>query len=159
LLAPDPAGRADSLVAGLQCCTNIEILSLTNCADLTAAQLADLLPRLPRLRELSLHRLSIDSLSFLAQPPLTSQLVQLWIFGCSQLPLAELRRVQSLRGLRKLRVGRSFTEPLDDQTQSLYRPPSAVMPLLEEFLYWAQPASAAAAAPLPAIPAAVGAGQ
>lgn len=33
-----------------------------------------MLSRLPRLRELSLHSLEIDSLAILAQPPLTNQL-------------------------------------------------------------------------------------
>ena len=33
--AEDPAGCTESLVAGLQCCTNIEFLKLDDCAELT----------------------------------------------------------------------------------------------------------------------------
>ena len=127
--------HAESLVAGLQHCTNIEILHLEYFADLTVAQLADLLPRLPRLRDLSLDELSIDSLSFLAQPPLTSQLSRLELWACRQLPPAELRHVHALRGLKTLELFMSFVAPLDDYCQSLYTPPSLLLPLLEEFTY------------------------
>ena len=123
-----PVGRAAPLVAGLQTCTKIEILLLADLPDLTAAHLAELLPRLPRLRELLLDRLSIDSLSFLAQPPLTDQLSSLRLWGRRRLPLSELRHVHSLRGLKTLKLFSAFAEPVDDDAQSL-----AVMPLLEEF--------------------------
>ena len=93
------AGRAESLVAGLQSCTNIESISLGN--HLTAAHLAELLPRLPRLRALSLHCLDIDSLAFLAQPPMISQLISLCLDHCQQLPLPELRHVHALRALQQ----------------------------------------------------------
>ena len=133
---PDGAvDHAESLVAALQCCTKIEVLLLGDLHDLTAAQLGDLLPRLPRLRELTLKRLLIDSLSFLAQPPLTSQLRLLRLRHCTQLPLLELRHVQSLRGLRQLELCASFTAPLDEYSQSLFRPPSLLLPLLEKFDY------------------------
>ena len=53
-----PAGRAAPLVAALLYCTKIEILLLADLPDLTATLLEELLPRLPRLRELLLDRLS-----------------------------------------------------------------------------------------------------
>ena len=129
-----PAGRAALLVAALQCCTKIELLLLGDLPDLTATQLGELLSRLPRLRELLLDRLSIDSLSFVAQPPLTSQLRRLELWHCRWLPPAELRHVHSLRGLKTLKLFSAFAEPLDDDAQSLLKPPSAVMPLLEDFV-------------------------
>ena len=131
----DAAARADSLVAGLRCCTKIEILELSDCADLTADRLANLLPRLPQLRELRLHCLRVDSLSFLAQPPLTSQLRRLELWHCLWLPPGELRHVHSLRGLTKLELVHSFTAPLDSAELALLEPPSAVMPRLDHFRY------------------------
>ena len=129
------AGFADSLVAGLQHCANIEILRLDTygCVDLTATQLAELLPRLPLLRDLSLQGLSIDSLSFLSLPPLTNQLSRLDLYGCRRLPLSELRHVHALGGLKTLELFSSFVAPLDDHAQSLLEPPSALMPQLEQF--------------------------
>ena len=134
----DPAGRAESLVAALQCCTNIEFLKLDDCADLTAAHLADLLPRLPRLRELRLGDLLSDSLSFLAQPPMTTQLSRLDLWNCQRLPLAELRHVHSLRGLTHLTLCQSFTAPLDEESRSQLAPPSLLLPRLEKFEYEAR---------------------
>ena len=132
---PQQAGRAESLVAGLQCCTNIEILELSYCSDVAAAHLADLLPRLRRLRELWLDRLSIVSLSFLSQPPLTDQLTCLHLNYCRQLPLSELRHVHALRGLKQLELLHSFDERLDDHSCALYEPPSTLFPRLETFEY------------------------
>ena len=118
------------------------MLRLSCCRGLTAAHLADLLPRLPRLRQLHLHRLSIDSLAFLSHPPLTDLLVALGLEDCAQLPLDELRHVHALRGLKTLRLCSSFTAPLDEHSQSLLTPPSLLLPQLELFQY---------AAPLAAI--------
>jgi len=140
----DVADRAAALVAGLQHCTNIEVLALSGssvflqlsgCTDLTAAHLADLLPRLPRLRGLSLDFLGIDSLAFLAQPPMTSQLSILCLRSCSQLPPTELRRIHSLRGLEYLNLSDSFSAPLDSAALALLEPPSAVLPRLDDFWY------------------------
>jgi len=129
-LGPGQEGRADSLVAGLQSCTNVEILSLRECPGLVAAHLTDLLPRLPRLRELVLIGFPIQSLAFIAQPPLTSQLVILELSHCRQLPLAELRRVFELRGLKKLWLNCSFSTPMDESCQALLTPPCALLPQL-----------------------------
>ena len=130
------AGRADSLVAGLQCCANIEKLTLNRFVDLTAAHLANLLPRLPRLRELWLENLLVDSLAFLSQPPMTRQLSKLWLTSCRRLPLAEVRHVHALCGLEDLMLSGSFDAPMDERSQSLLRPPSLLLPLLEEFSYF-----------------------
>ena len=127
------AGRTESLVAGLQCCTNIRTLVFINGSDLTTENLAAVLPSLPQLQKLYLHRLLIDSLSFLAQPPMTEQLIKLSLEDCAQLPLAELRHVHALRGLKKLGLCQSFTAPLDETTRSLFEPPSAALPQLELF--------------------------
>ena len=131
----DSADCGSSLAAGLECCSNIEILSLEECPDLTSAHLTDLLPRLPRLRSLELSHLSIDSLSFVAEPPLTDRLSSLCLENCAQLPLVELRHVHALRGLKTLRLHCSFTARMDDYSQSLYEPPSLLLPQLELFEY------------------------
>jgi len=134
-------GRAAPLAVGLRSCSKIEKLALSNCSDLTTAQLAELLPRLLRLRDLRLSSLDIDSLSFLAQPPLTSRLRRLELSDCRQLPLSELRHAHSLCGLRQLELIRSFSEPMDSLSPLLYTPPSLLLPQLEQFEY---------ATPLPA---------
>ena len=56
--------------------------------------------------------LAIDSLGFLAQAPLTAQLSSLTLSGCTKLPVAELRHVHALRGLRELDIFGSFDEAL-----------------------------------------------
>jgi hypothetical protein len=132
------ASRPASLVAGLRQCANVEILTLGVCADLTAAHLADLLPSLPRLRELYLDRLSIDSLAFLAQPPMTDQLRSVRLSSCRQLPLADLRHVHALRGLEQLHLGCSFSAPLAEESRALLTPPSVVLPQLKVFQYRAR---------------------
>jgi hypothetical protein len=130
--------RVASMVAGLQHCTRIQTLMLCN-PELTVAQLAELLPRLPQLRSLQLAGLAIDSLSFLAQPPLTNQLRSLSLMVCRRLPPAELHRVQALRALNALTVFHSFSAPVDQPSLALYWPPSAALPQLEKFSYTAGP--------------------
>jgi len=133
--AEESTALVESLVAGLACCTNIEFLSLISCPVLTAAQLADLLPRLPRLRELELFNLSVNSLAFLAQPPLTDQLRTLRVAFCVRLPLTELRHVRALLNLEGLSLEESFDEPMDSHSQSLFTPPSVLLPQLRSFVY------------------------
>lgn len=128
--------RIVSLVSGLRCCINIEILKFSYCDTLTVAHLTDLLPRLPRLLALHLYFCTIDSLSFLAQAPMTHQLLSFDISDCTQLPAAELRYVHALRGLKTLVLWRSFDAPLNDYCQSLYTPPSLLLPRLETFTYY-----------------------
>ena len=81
--------------------------------------------------------IGIDSLCFLSQAPLTSQLTALRLLCCRQLPLSELRHVHSLFGLRELDIFRSFDEPMDPHCAALaaLRPPSAALPLLRSFTY------------------------
>jgi hypothetical protein len=131
---PSAAGRIESLMAGLQCCSQIELLALFS-KELTVAHLNQLLPRLPRLRSLNLGRCRITTLSFLSQQPTAGQLSCLSLFMCTRLPLAELRHVHALRALDTLRLFKSFDESMDALSQSLYTPPSALMPQLEEFFY------------------------
>ena len=123
-------------VAGLRYCNIVE-LRLTSCHSLTAAHLAELLPRLPRLRSLKLCGLGIDSLSFLAQEPMTSRLRRLVLSECKRLPVAELRHVHSLLGLRELAIDASFVEHVEPDFDALaaLRPPSAVLPLLRSFVH------------------------
>jgi len=130
-------GTDAQLVDALRHCTNIFELHLNGCDGLTAAHLAELLPRLPQLESLTLRGLRIDSLSFLSQAPLTDRLNILQLIRCAQLPVAELRHVHSLRGLRELSLHDSFAERLDPNCESLMalRPPSAALPLLESFSY------------------------
>ena len=127
------AGRAESLVAGLRYCAKVEILELSDCSDVTAVQLAELIPQLLRLRELTLNKVRIDSLAYLAQPPLTSQLSRLKLFRCRRLPTDELRHVHGLRGLTHLTLHESFTAPLDAESRSQLTPPSPLLPALEAF--------------------------
>jgi len=136
-LSFDRPMRAAALVAGLQSCAQLRLLSLSGCRELTAAQLTDLLPRLPRLRELRLSFLPIDSLAFLAQPPLTSQLADLYLWSCEGLPPGELRHVHALLGLEKLELCLSFTVPLGAHDCALLTPPSILLPQLKEFVYQA----------------------
>ena len=132
---PTAEGRAASLVAGLAHCAAVTKLALSGAADLTAAHFAELLPLLPRLRFLKLVKLRVDSLGFLAQDPLTSQLISLVLSGCRRLPLAELSHVRTLRGLQHLALLESFTVPMDAHSLSLYEAPSAALPLLQAFQY------------------------
>ena len=131
----DAADCSESLVAALRSCSAIEILSLSNFAGLTVAHLAELLPRLPCLRELRLIGAEIDSLSFLSQPPLTSQLSKLWLASCRRLPPGDLQHVHALRGLRTLSLSGCFTTPLGDHERALLAPPSALLPLLQVLKY------------------------
>jgi hypothetical protein len=129
----------ERLVAGLRPCANITDLLLQNCHGLTAAHLAEILAHLSRLQSLKLWRLGVDSLSFLAQAPLSSQLSRLVLWSCRQLPVAELRHVHSLRGLRELQIRTSFEEIMDPECDALavLRPPSAALPLLRSFAFQA----------------------
>ena len=137
--SPAAEGRAASLVAGLAHCAAVTRLALAGATDLTAAHFAELLPRLPRLQSLVLTHLDVDSLGFLSQAPLTSQLSSLVLSGCTELPLSELSHVHSLRGLKLLSLFESFTAPMDAHSLSLFEPPSSVLPLLESFEYEAPP--------------------
>jgi len=132
---PTAEGRAASLVAGLAHCAAVIKLALCGAADLTAAHFAELLPRLPRLRSLKLVKLRVDSLGFLSQDPLTSQLSSLVLSGCRRLPLSELSHVRTLRSLQHLALLESFTAPMDAHSLSLFKPPSAALPLLQAFRY------------------------
>ena len=102
---------------------------------MTSAHLTELLPRLPRLRNVVLESLNIESLAFLAQPPMTDQLTTLHLNYCRQLPPAELSHVHSLRSLERLQLYRSFPAPLDESSLSLLTPPSLLLPRLDKFLY------------------------
>ena len=104
----------------------------------TAAHLADLLPRLPALRHLTLYDLRINSLAFLSrlqQRPVPSRLAVFELWYCAKIPLSELRHAHELRSLRQLRLYLSFTSPMDDHCRSLYTPPSPLMPQLGEFVF------------------------
>jgi hypothetical protein len=127
------AARDDSLVAGLQHCSQLEDLYLS-VWDLTAAHLASLLPRLPRLQSLELEDLPIDSLSFLSAKPVC-QLVCLRLITCTHLPLAELRHVHELRGLEELVLRKSLNAAIDAASLALLTPPSAALPQLGHFKY------------------------
>lgn len=108
---------------------------LDDCADLNTAHLAELLPRLPRLRGLLLGHLGIDSLAFLAQLPMTSQLRRLEVNCCKRLVPFEVRHIISLRALEQLTLTYSFTAPLFDDERAPLKPRSILLPLLAEFDY------------------------
>ena len=130
---PSTAARIDSLMAALPCCSQIEFLTIST--DISAAHLSELLPRLPQLRTFCLGNSRAETLSFLAQPPMTRQLAVLRLISCSRLPLTELRHVHALRGLEDLLLLASFDEPMDSLCQSLHTPPSALMPQLKKFFF------------------------
>ena len=130
----DAPGRFESLIGGLQCCTEIEVLTLVS-TEVTTAHLNELLSRLPRLHTLALGYANITTLSFLAQPPMTVQLASLVLADCKRLPLTELRHVHALRGLETLALYQSFTASMDEHCQSLYTPPSPLLPQLQKFKY------------------------
>jgi hypothetical protein len=141
-LEPLDADGTHSLSAALQGCVKLESMYLSESAGLTQGQLVDLLPRLPLLRELFLCGPAFDSLAFLAQEPLAQRLTDLSLFGCSRLPLTELRHVHALSNLQVLNLWKPFSAPLDEATLLQYEPPSALMPQLRRFSYQ-QPESVA----------------
>jgi len=134
LSEPSAPARMESLIGGLQHCSQIEDLALCS-TELTAAHLAELLPGLPRLRWLTLASNNITTLSFLSQPTLAQQLTSFQLLDCDSLPLAELRHAHSLQHLTELSLWQSFNAPMDALSQSLFTPPSLLLPQLEEFHY------------------------
>ena len=68
---------------------------------------------------------------------MTRQLRQLWLTSCRRLPLSEVRHVHALCGLKDLMLSGSFDAPMDERSQSLLRPPSLLLPLLEKLSYFA----------------------
>lgn len=133
----EPVGDewTDSLVSGLQRCVNIEILKLAHCPNFKSFHLTQLLPRLPRLQELSLINVPIDSLSFLDQQPVKLQLSSFRLIDCSLPPINDLRYLHALQGLRFLSIQSSMAAPLDEYTRWLLSPPSVALPMLHRFLY------------------------
>ena len=127
-------GRIESLVAELPRCSQIQVLELDS-KDLTAAHLNELLPRLPRMHTLFFRALIVETLAFLAQEPMANQLTFLQLANCKQLPLTELRHVHALKCLKTLYLSRSFDSPMDAHCQSLYTPPSLLLPRLDKFTY------------------------
>jgi hypothetical protein len=66
---------------------------------------------------------------------MTGQLTKLLLSCCTELPLTELRHVHALKGLKSLDLSESFNESMDSHSQSLFTPPSALMPQLDKFEY------------------------
>ena len=119
----DAPGRIESLIGGLQCCSQINFLALIS-KELTAAHLDELLPRLPRLQCLTLASGQFTTLAFLAQQPMTDQLTRFLLSECKQLPLSEQSHLQELRRLMECYLIDSFNSPMDELSQALYTPPS-----------------------------------
>jgi len=77
---------------------------------------------------------SLDSLRFLSSGPITHSLKKLQLSQFApRLPLVELQQVRALSSLTEFRLYSVFDRPLDDDTVSLYTPPSRLMPSLVEF--------------------------
>lgn len=134
LIESNSTNIAESLLTGLKQCVNIETFGFC-CTGLTAAYLRELLSFFPRLHTFAIRNGTIDTLSFLVQQPLSRQLTRLDLTDCKRLPLTELRHVHSLSGLETLRIQRSFDGLMDVHCQSLYTPPSLLLPQLQKFDY------------------------
>jgi hypothetical protein len=97
----------------------------------TTEQLAAALAHMPQLNSLQLRGpLALDSLRFLSAGPTPRSLKELELARVYPLPLSELSHVHALSALTKLTLEYVFDAPLDE---SLYTPPSALMPTLQRF--------------------------
>jgi hypothetical protein len=104
---------------------------------ITADHLTTCLPHMPRLTGLQLsYPTALDSLRFLSSGPITHSLKKLQLSRYEpRLPLHELRHVHELSALTELCLWSVFDRALDEYTQSLYTPPSRLMPSLLEFVH------------------------
>jgi hypothetical protein len=135
---------ADRTMASMHSLTSLTELQLDSSFDgdrfplrYTSAYFAACLPHMPLLSNLQLfHATALDSLRFLSSGPITSSLKELRLgYFDPRLPLSELRHVHALSSLTKLSLCYVFDRPLDEYTQSLYTPPSPLLPALREFEY------------------------
>lgn len=96
-------------VASLKGCVHLTSLRL-NFALMDPEQLASIVVELPRLQALWLYGMPrINSISFLLQPMLQSNLTELSLVECNNIQLDEgLRCLFELRGLTSLRLDNSF---------------------------------------------------
>ena len=96
------------------------------------------MPHFDDLRVIDLaYMQELDSLRFLTAGSLPRTLTQLSLYYLRRgwLCLAELQHVHALQSLTQLKVLHSLADPMDALTQSLYAPPSKLMPNLREFSY------------------------
>ena len=115
------------------------LTTLVLAAPFDSAQMAQLLPRMPLLRSLSLRGMSeLESLAFFAQcDAAQSTLQELTILSCRHHALrpTELFHLTSLTALTSLRLEESFRTPLDQFGQRVFAPPSRLLPQLQQFKY------------------------
>jgi hypothetical protein len=135
----DVPPETDRILQSLHSLTGLTELRITEDGELplcfTSDQLAACLSHMPLLTGLGLQgAMAIDSLRFLSSGPITRSLKELHLaFFHPRLPLSELRHVHELSALTGLRLYSVFDRPLDNYSQSLYSPPSRLMPSLVSF--------------------------
>jgi hypothetical protein len=138
----------DRIMHSLHSLTGLTELRIEECNNhlrYTADHLTTCLSHMPWLTGLHLsYPTALDSLRFLSSGPITRSLKTLHLTGFrTRLPLAELLYVHELSSLTELTLYRVFDRALDEYTQSLYTPPSRLMPSLLEFVhYWEAEAQA-----------------
>ena len=115
------------------------LTSLALTAPLTAADMAQLLPRLPHLRHLQLWSMrELSSLSFFLQCEAAHRTLELLELSlCQHLGLlpTELLHLIPLKALTSLAFLSSFCADLPQFAQQLCTPPSTAFPLLQTFRY------------------------
>jgi hypothetical protein len=138
----DVAFDADRIMASLHSLAGLTALHLSGGGDMPLQYTSDhfvaCLPRLPLLSALSLTWASgMDSLRFLSSGPITRSLKHLSLqYFEKRLPLAELSHVHALSTLTNLTLCCVFDASLDE---SLYTPPSSLMPSLHHFAHTWKP--------------------
>lgn len=132
-LPPAHAGLMEALTT----CSQLEELTLQR-FQLTAAHFETVVSRLMNLRFLDLQDgMCLDSLSFMAHPNLANSLESFRLGPRTGLPATEIPHLFGLKRLRRLNLhGWSVQCKLDPAVRALLIPPSAMLPELNEFLYF-----------------------
>ena len=131
----------EHMIAGLGLRSQLTQLSIWDC-KLTAAHVGALLSRMPALTQLKLHKLRLESLSFLSSPPLARTLIDLTLSKCrhAQLRASELHHLFSLQQLTDLDIRDCFSERLDSLTLREFEVPSVRLPkLVRSFVVCSRP--------------------
>ena len=139
-MPPRNTPAAENLLTGLQSCARLTRLTMRRCS-FTCDQLDALLPCLPNLSSLALSWMQqLTSLQCFAVGPVTRTLKELTLKGCMHpgLPLTELRHLHALKSLEHLELSHVFVEEMGSHLESLYTPPSLLIPTLRVLWYQAE---------------------
>lgn len=138
-LGVSSAFPADTIVAGLSCCS--ELVSLSLRARVTSTHMHTILSVLPLLTDVTLHDCpELESLSFFetvdwtCRPGLQCLCID---YECrrGRVPVDSVSSLFCLRGLTYLTLVNAFVSPLPDETVHALRPPSELFPSLKELDY------------------------